>query len=82
MSRRQKQRSGSKTSAERRGWLPFDSRDYYGKVSPKVIIKIIPKVSTWTMSKHPRHPQKKYIAFKSIDLKDALCALNSLTKYI
>ena len=34
------------------------------------------------MSKYPRHPQKKNIAFKSMDLKDALCALNSLTKYI
>ena len=34
------------------------------------------------MPKYPRHPKKKYIAFKSNDLKDALCALNPLIKYI
>ena len=34
------------------------------------------------MSKYPINPQNKYIAFKSNDLKDALCALNPLIKYI
>jgi hypothetical protein len=34
------------------------------------------------MSKYPINPQNKHIAFKSNNLKDALCALNPFQIYL